>query len=608
VDVPPEPRSDAPASLKPARARALAAYLSALLLPLVAAILLLGIRASDLRVPFTYHGDAVSYALLVKSAVDHGWYLSNPDLGAPGGLQMHDFPYADQLHLVLIKAMSAFSHDWAVLFNLYFLIGFSLIALSALVALRSFRVPYGPALVSSVLYAFLPSRLLRGEEHIFLQAFFQVPLAMMMVLWVCGDDPPLMGGGPSGGLGLELRSKRAVASLLVCVLTATTGLYYAFFTAVLLVVGGAWASAERRSWRNVLGGLALAGTIAIVMGLAGLPTILHRFHHGRNPEVAIRGAAEAELHGATITSMLLPVGGHRVPQLRKLRQHYNETSPVPAEGSASALGVFASVGFVLLLWTVVYRRRDRPTDQLWRSLGFLNLASVAPATVGGFGALFAILVTPQIRAYKRINVIVGFFALFAVALLLERLYRRYPRLGRLALPLVLAVGLFDQVSAEAVRPDHDTRVEYAGDASFVRGIEAMVPPGAMIFQLPYLSFPEAPPVAQMIDYEPLRLYLHSHHLRWCYPTMRGRPGDLWLRDVSSRPAAALIAAVSDAGFSGIVVDRFGYDDKGRAIESVLGSQLGAPRAVSPNDRFVFFDMRGQRRQAQPAGTPQASPR
>jgi hypothetical protein len=73
VDAP----SNAPASRKTARSRALGAYLAAVLLPLAAAVLLLGIRPSDLRAPFSYHGDAVSFAFLVKSIVDHGWYRSN---------------------------------------------------------------------------------------------------------------------------------------------------------------------------------------------------------------------------------------------------------------------------------------------------------------------------------------------------------------------------------------------------------------------------------------------------------------------------------------------------------------------------------------------------
>jgi hypothetical protein len=74
------------------RTRTLCAYLAAVVVPLVVAVLLLHVRSSDLRVPFTYHGDAVSFALLVKSIADHGWYLSNPDLGAPAASRCTSFP------------------------------------------------------------------------------------------------------------------------------------------------------------------------------------------------------------------------------------------------------------------------------------------------------------------------------------------------------------------------------------------------------------------------------------------------------------------------------------------------------------------------------------
>src|SRR5262245_29335120 len=168
-----------------ARGRAIVEYGVAAAASLVAAFVLLKLWAADLRVPFDYHGDSNSFGMLVKSIIDHGWYLSNPDLGAPAGLQMHDFPFADNFHLLVLKVMSAFSSDWALLFNLYFLLGFPLITLSALAVMRHFRVAYGPAALAAVLYAFLPSRLIKGEGHIFMDVFYQVPLAVLVVLWVC---------------------------------------------------------------------------------------------------------------------------------------------------------------------------------------------------------------------------------------------------------------------------------------------------------------------------------------------------------------------------------------------------------------------------------------
>jgi hypothetical protein len=138
---------------------------------------------ADLRVPFSSRGDSVFFAMMVKAVVEHGWYLTNAQLGAPGVLTLHDFPQADALHLLTIKVLAAPSGDWALLFNVYFLLGFPLIALSAFAVLRHFRVACWPALAVSLLYAFLPSRLLIGELHLYLAVFYQVPLA---VLLACG--------------------------------------------------------------------------------------------------------------------------------------------------------------------------------------------------------------------------------------------------------------------------------------------------------------------------------------------------------------------------------------------------------------------------------------
>jgi phosphoglycerol transferase len=132
---------------------------------LIAGLLALHIWKADLRTPFVYHDDALYYGMLVKTIVDQGGWLSNTHLGAPGILQLHDFPAADTPHLFTIKVMAWFTPNWAVLLNLYFLMGFPLIAVSALAVFRHFRIGYWSALAASVLYALLPSRLVKNEAR-----------------------------------------------------------------------------------------------------------------------------------------------------------------------------------------------------------------------------------------------------------------------------------------------------------------------------------------------------------------------------------------------------------------------------------------------------------
>jgi phosphoglycerol transferase len=153
-------------------------------------------------------------------------------------------------------------------------------------------------------------------------------------------------------------------------------------------------------------------------------------------------------------------------------------------------------------------------------------------------------------------------------------------------------GLLDQVTPLAVRPYREIRAQYAADEEFVRHVEARVPERAMIFELPYQTFPEAGPGASRreVRYEPLRPYFHSGRLRWSYPAMLGRTADAWARSVSACPPAELVGRLAEGGFAGIVIDRRGYDDDGEALGAALERELGAPATLSADGRSMFFDL------------------
>lgn len=576
-----------------------AAYAGACAISIVAAIFLLELPRADLRVPFEYGGDGFLYAAVVKSTIQNGWFWTNPSLGAPGVLQLYDYPNVahESFHLLIIKAMSLFSHDWGLLLNLYFLLGFPVITLTAMATLRRFGVGYGPALVGGVLYAFLPTRLIKGEAHIFLDVFFQVPLAVMMLIWVCGADPPLTRprrGLPEPDAPRRARRRRTGAALAICVLSAGTSSYFSFFTICLLTVGGLWASFERRSPRNLIAGFALAAVILATMAALGLPSIVYHLRHGTNREVGQREPREAEYFGMKITHLVLPVDGHRLTALRDLKQRYNSVAPLNGENTSTSLGLVGVVGFVALLGAVVSRRRAARQGVV-PALAVLNLAAVFIGTIGGLGGLFAFLVDPQIRTYSRIAVFIGFFALAAAMLLLDWLLRRRPRLGLVALPLVLVCGLLDQGSVHASRPYEDQRYSFTNDRDLVRRIEDRVPAGAAIFVLPYVSFPENPGVRGIDANEELRSYLHSTRTRWSFPTMRGRNDDFFVHQTAAQPPDQMLRTLAAAGFDGVVIHRGGYADGGAAIEQALGGAVGLAPLVDQAQRLAFFDLTDYRR-------------
>jgi phosphoglycerol transferase len=361
---------------------------------------------------------------------------------------------------------------------------------------------------------------------------------------------------------------------------------------------------RRRTPRNALAGLLFTGVIMTGLAVQAAPVAVHHARHGSNPEVATRDPRDSEIFGMRIAQLLLPVAQHPIPAFRKLKDRYDAMAPFPGETSASSLGVVGGVGFLALLAVMLLPMREgRPRRDLWRALGVLNLFALLIATTGGFGSIFAFVVTPDIRTYARMHVFVAFLALFAAALLLERLVIRRARLGVAVCGLVLVIGCLDQVTSYAVRPYARVKAHYQKDAELVKAIEAAVPAGAMILEVPYQSFPEGGPSAggKPLNYWPLRPYMHSRSLRWSYPAMRGRSADAWAHRIAALPAVDLVRAASDVGFDGILVHRAGFSDEGAKFMGELAAALpGATRAEGA--WLSFFSLVEHNREAQ-AGVP-----
>ena len=112
----------------------------------------------------------------------------------------------------------------------------------------------------------------------------------------------------------------------------------------------------------------------------------------------------------------------------------------------------------------------------------------------------------------------------------------------------------------------------------------------MIFQMPYVPFPESPPVNKMIDYEHFKAYLHSKSLRWSYGAIKEEENDLWQRAVTAKPVEEFVGEISRAGFTGIYINRDGYLDNGAKLEAELTALLGAKPVVSSKGNLSFFNL------------------
>jgi hypothetical protein len=606
----------------------LAGALAAILLSTFVAALVLHTGSGSLSLPWNYasEGDAKFYLLLVKSIVAHGGYETSSSLGAPFGLRLYDFPQGgDNLNLLLIRGLGAFSQNPAWVLNVFFMLTFPLTAGSAYAALRYMRVSVGAALVCGVIFALLPYHFYRGESQVLLSAYYGVPLGALLFLraW---DERGLFARrkgseGPPAGAARRAAAWMSGTSLLTvvcCLIVGSAGLYYAVFALLLLLAGSLVALLGGRGWGVALSGVLAASLIAATLAVNLAPSLSYRSTHGTNVSIK-RTTIEADQFGLRLTDLVLPVQQHRFGPLSHVNQRYTEaTSAGYCEACFENLGAVGSAGFLWLTLVALASivgvagaasalGRKSLLNPTYRSAALGVALCFVLATIGGIASLIAYFVTHDIRGWNRISLFIAFFSLYAVALLLDAAQRRLGdtgagRLGAAALLAgVLVFGVLDETSGFFVPRYAKNAAQWRSDARFVAQIEGRMPKGASIFQLPYVPFPEgygatgtsvSPPNPNFgTTYELARGYIHSNDLRFSYGAMKGRPAD-WQGELASKPLYLSLAAAAVDGFQGLWVDPHGYSTTVRPrLAPVLTKLLGVAPLRSPAGDLLFFDLR-----------------
>lgn len=571
---------------------------------------------ADINVPFGYSGDSLLFGEFVKSMMDNGWYLHNPFVAMPYGQYLHDYPLSDNLNIIIQKIISLFSSNYAATINIFFILTFPLTASASYYVFRKFNVSPVNALVGALLYAFTPYHFFRGVHHVYLASYFMIPYIVLILMRIFSGQLDLWpAGNRSKGYGVRLNGY-AVAGIIICLLLSSAGIYYSFFACLFLVIAGLTAAI----WEKKISRLFTALFLAFIIVLGGLintaPTLIYQMQNGKNLKATQRVYHDTELYALKITHLLLPVNDHRIKLLADFKNQYNKESNYISKfvntDVCASLGLVGSCGFMILILFVLCYRKNSAKDedarlQTLHRLGILNISAILIAIIGGFNSFISIAVNYRIRAYNRMSIYIAFFSLFAVVVLLDFIYDNYIK-DRVVLKFfgntlnasqfiwltfllaVLAGGVYDETGSNTV-PDYKSLAErFKNDGTFVGRIEKIMPEKAMIFQLPYIPFPEEPPLYGMGTYDHFRCYLHSKNLRWSYGAMKGRKTDEWQKAVSARPIKEMISELSAKGFKGICINKTGYQDKGVKIIQDIGEILGVKPILDKDKTMAFFSM------------------
>ena len=566
-------------------------YGSSAVISFLMLIAILYLQHFHISIPAIYDHDGLAVGTMVKTLIEHGSFLHNPQLGAPYGYDLSDYPLSESATFFILKLLSLGSSNFAIVINLFLLLSFPLTTLSALFAFQYLGLNKPFALCASLLFAFLPYQFLRMEMgHLFLLSIFVIPIYVFLIFSVF-KEPLFFGPAHSPTSSPHLKKYLLlVACIVTCFFIASSGVYYAFFAAYLLLLAGTKASLEKKQWYP----LGNAGIIVLFLSLTVLlnisPAIITKIQQGSNRDVAHRAPFESEHYGLKISQLLLPVDQHRLKRLASAKEHYAISAPLVTENKTATLGIIGSIGFLLLLSALFIRKSPFSSDT-FSDLSKLNIAALLFATIGGISSLFAYLVTPMIRCPNRMSVFIAFFSLAAFFIFLQEILKnRFPHLNKsywLIAILCLVIGIIDQVPRRHF--SHHV-AQFQSDAQFVQDIEKIMPAGTMVMQLPFTEFPESVAIQQLDSYSLFRGYLHSHTLHWSFGTMRGRGVALWQNTVTNKPIRDMLDDLVYAGFRGLYVNKNGYADHGQAIEKQIADLLHAGPTLT-NDELVFYDLR-----------------
>lgn len=554
-------------------------------------IMLWRLDKANINIPISYTGwDDFAAINTAKTIQGSGWIFNNKYLGAPYDVDYRGLVAAGTYNFdnILLKLLLSLTHNIFAAVNLQFISFFIMISIISYLVMRSLKISNNIAFFTSLTYAFLPYIFLRGMNHTVLSAYQFVPLSILLCIWIFFDDNFFIFNKDF------LKYKRNIFAICFTVLIANNGIaYYAFFTCFFVLITALIKSLEIKDLKILIRGISLVSSLVFFFMLALLPAILYKLGDGRSIQLTSRAKTEAEIYGLKITQLFIPTNSHGIKYLDNLINYYNSNAPLVNENRVSYLGIAGIIGFLILIIFIFIKRSDNELFVKIKFFSELNISAILLATIGGFGSVFAIIISSMIRAYNRISIFIAYFALLALAYILDDIGRKFKKkiLYQLMISTFFVVCIFEQFPGNV--PNYAYTEElYNNDFNFVKKIEESCGnKNAMIFELPYHRYPEGGAVNNMSDYQLMAPSFLSNKIKWSYGGLSGSKSDIWNQKISSLNTLDMIKSLSIAGFDGIYIDKRAYtEEEYLNLENEIKNITNSSPIYSENELLSYISL------------------
>ena len=533
-----------------------------------------------LEVPFNYRGDSMVILMYVKGLIQNGWTFVIPQLSAPYTMSAAAFPLATSVDWGLMKFISLFTSKVGLVLNSFWLLTLVFSAWSATFSMRLLGVGHWLSFAGGLLFAFIPFALIRNVVHLNL-VYYSVPLLCLLAIYLAqGDDRSVANGATIRRAGYA-----------GCLIQGFNYVYFSFFAVGLFAVAALIGYGKGKSAATVRVAALAVGIIVVSTLLNLTPSFVSWYQHGKPPEMDYKHPVEAEFYGAKIRKMVAPHPDN--PLLGRWgRLDFNAQFPNENENVTARLGMYGSTGFLLLL--AIALSLVRVDGNCLPAITTLAVFTLLVITVGGFGAVFNLLIVPDIRCYNRFSVFLSFFSIAGLSLWLkaksieiDQGWRKKTVIALLTSFILLS--LYDQLldSKGLLSLQQSDIAAAAGERGFVARLEKAYPYEANVFQLPVTGFPLMSIHERMESYDHLRPFIWSTHLHWSWPSFSQRHR-AWQDRIAGLEGGPLVKALVLSGFDLVWLDRFAYKDDGRALEHELITAGAQEVLVGESERYAVF--------------------
>jgi hypothetical protein len=524
---------------------------------------------TDWQVPTAYlepeQGDVLHLLAMMKSA-GRGEFIpllwkQPSQLGAPGTANWNDWPLVEELQVLWFALLGR-------LFGLFAGLNLGILSCHLSAALAMFAVARGSgcthpwSFVAGLAFGLAPYLFAQSPHHLTCLFTWHLPLVLLVWRWIC-SAPGILPG-----------SQRFRWALAIGVITGLQSPYFTNILCQLTLLGAGimlWRGGERRAF---VGALGVIGAAAVAFAVMNADSWSYRLAHGPNPGALVREYKWIELYGLKLVDLVIPLPTHHSGTLAALAtahrvgalaQGIPPASPLQDEGSY--LGI---VGICALAWlsftgfrALVRGRSDEVPIECWQVLWIVLCFST-----GGFNAILGAAGVTLFRAACRYSVVIlAIVLLWAARRLSQQATTRHGPVALAVAAVLSVVVLWDQVP-RTQRAEQRALIarQIEGDRDYVRRLEAALPEGAMVFQLPIMAFPEAP-APGVPPYDHFRPYLHGDRLRYSFGSMKGR--DTWQDDLGRIPFEQAVAELKRRGFTALAINRNGFPDRAKGLEEKL---------------------------------------